>query len=270
MSGSRPRIVITAGSNPGPGNNHAWLRLDYLHAITKARGLPSIVAPGFTNPLEEAHYLAGEILDNCDGLLLSGGTDVDPVLFGEAPHTALGRVEPARDPFELELAREAVQRDLPVLGICRGLQVLNVALGGTLVQDIPSDVGGAVRHEAGDDRLEIAHDVVINHGSRLAALLGTTRAGVNSFHHQAAKTLGEGLIRSATSPDDGIIEGLEMIDRSFVVAVQWHPENFWRTSEAFDGLFAGFVEAARTAAGSRRTAHASYPAQSFVPGVHRG
>ena len=243
MSVSRPRIVITAGSNPGPSNNHAWLRFDYLHAIAKAQGLPSIVAPGFTNPLEETHELAGEILDNCDGLLLSGGTDVDPMLFGEAPHTALGRVEPARDPFELELAREAVRRDLPVLGICRGLQVLNVALGGTLIQDIPSEVEGAVRHEAGDDRLEIAHDVVIRHGSRLADLMGTARAPVNSFHHQAVKTLGPGLVLSATSPLDGIIEGIEMSDRGFVVAVQWHPENFWRTGE-FRSLFEGFIEAA--------------------------
>jgi putative glutamine amidotransferase len=245
VSSRRPRIVITAGSNPGPANNHAWLRFDYLHAISKARGLPSIVAPGFTNPLEDAAQLAGEILDNCDGLLLSGGTDVDPKIFGEVAHTALGRVDGPRDPFEITLAREAVRRDMPVLGICRGIQVLNVALGGTLIQDIPSDVEGSVVHETGDDRLVIAHDVVIEPGSRLASLLSTTRLGVNSFHHQAAKRVGEGLTVSAKSAEDGIIEGLEMKDRTFVVAVQWHPENFWRTSAAFDGLFSGFVEAAR-------------------------
>ncbi len=250
MSAARPRIVITAGSNPGPGNNHAWLRFDYLHAVSKAHGLPSIVAPGFTNPLETAHHLAGEILDNCDGLLLSGGTDVDPLLFGETPHSALGRVERPRDPFEMELAREAVRRDMPVLGICRGLQVLNVALGGTLIQDLPSDIAGALVHETGDDRLFIGHDVVIRNGSRLADLLGTTRVGVNSFHHQAAKGLGGGLSVSATSPDDGVVEGLEMTDRKFVMAVQWHPENFWQTSNAFDGLFTGFVAAARDFASS--------------------
>jgi putative glutamine amidotransferase len=255
VTGPRPRIVITAGSNPGT-TNHTWLRFDYLHAISKAHGLPSIVASGFTNPLEEAKQLAGEILDNCDGLMLSGGTDVDPEIFGEVPHTALGRVDGPRDPFEITLAREAVRRDLPVLGICRGLQVLNVAMGGTLIQDIPSDVPGAARHEAGENRVEIAHDVTIEPASRLAQLLGATRVGVNSFHHQAAKRVGEGLTVSATSPD-GIIEGLEMRDRTFVVAVQWHPENFWKTSPVFDGLFTGFVEAARRAAVSRRSSRSS-------------
>lgn len=244
MSGPRPHIVITAGSNPSTVN-HAWLRFDYLHAVSKAHGLPSIIASGFTNPLEEAAQLAGEILDGCDGLLLSGGTDVDPKIFGEIPHTALGRVDGPRDPFEITLTREAVRRNMPVLGICRGIQVLNVAMGGTLIQDIPSDVEGAARHENGEDRTAIAHDVVIEGGSQLARLLNTTRVGVNSFHHQAPKQIGAGLTVSATSPDDGIVEGLEMRDRDFVVAVQWHPENFWRSSAVFDGLFTGFVEAAR-------------------------
>ena len=256
MNSPRPRIVITAGSNPGT-TNHTGLRFDYLHAISKAHGLPSIVASGFTNPLDEAEQLAGEILDNCDGLMLSGGTDVDPKIFGEVPHTALGRVDPPRDPFEITLAREAVRRDMPILGICRGLQVLNVALGGTLIQDIPSDVPDAATHETGENRVEIAHEVTIEAGSKLASLLSTTRVGVNSFHHQAAKRLGDGLIRSALCPDDGIIEGLEMPDRDFVVAVQWHPENFWKTSPVFDGLFSGFVEASRRWAGKSRVLRAS-------------
>jgi putative glutamine amidotransferase len=256
VTGPRPRIVITAGSNPGT-TNHTWLRFDYLHAISKAHGLPSIVASGFTNPLEEAKQLAGEILDSCDGLMLSGGTDVDPEIFGEIPHTALGRVDGPRDPFEITLAQEAVRRDMPVLGICRGLQVLNVAMGGTLIQDIPSDVPGAARHEAGENRVEIAHEVTITPGSKLASLLSTTRVGVNSFHHQAAKRIGAGLIVSATSPEDGIVEGLEMPDRTFVVAVQWHPENFWKASPVFDGLFTGFVEAAYGLAHSRRSPRSS-------------
>lgn len=256
MTGPRPSIFITAGSNPATPT-HAWVRFDYLHAISKAQGLPSIIASGFTTPRDEAEQLAGEILDNCDGLLLSGGTDVDPKIFGEVPHTALGRIDSPRDPFEITLAREAVRRDMPVLGICRGLQVLNVALGGTLIQDIPSDVEGALVHDTGDDRLVIGHEVVVESGSRLSQLLATPRVGVNSFHHQAAKRLGEGLTVSATSPDDGLVEGIEMRDRKFVVAVQWHPENFWKTSRAFDGLFAGFVEAARLAARARRSAPSS-------------
>lgn len=243
MTPKRPRIAITAGSNPGT-ENHAWLRFDYLHAVAKARGLPSIIASGFTNPLEETEQLAGEILDNCDGLMLSGGTDVDPKIFGEVPHTALGRVDGPRDPFEITLCREAVRRNMPVLGICRGLQVLNVALGGTLIQDIPTDVPGAAIHEGGEDRTRAEHPVVIEPGSTLARLLGTTEVGVNSFHHQAAQRIGAGLVVSARSPSDDIVEGLEMPERAFVVAVQWHPENFWKSSDVFDGLFDGFVEAA--------------------------
>ena len=127
----RPRIVITAGSNPGTAN-HAWLRFDYLHAISKAHGLPSIIAPGFTNPLDEAEALADEILDNCDGLLLSGGTDVDPEIFGEQPHTCLGRVDGPRDPFEITLAREAIRRTAPHDRTCparRGSQTEDGAHG---------------------------------------------------------------------------------------------------------------------------------------------
>lgn len=253
---TRPRIAITSGSNPG-STNHTWLRFDYLHAVSKAGGLPSIIASGFTNPLDEAEQLAGEILDTCDGLLLSGGTDVDPKIFGEIPHTALGRVDGPRDPFEIALAREAVRRDMPVLGICRGLQILNVALGGTLIQDIPSDVENATVHENGESRTEIAHEVVIEPDSKLVQLLSATRVGVNSFHHQAAKRIGAGLTVSATSPKDRIVEGLEMRDRKFVVAVQWHPENFWKTSPVFDGLFSGFIDAAQRDAGSRRSPRAS-------------
>jgi len=249
----RPRIAITAGSNPGPAN-HAWLRFDYLHAIDKAHGLPSVIAPGFIGDAAEAHDLANQILDNTDGLLLSGGADVDPEHFDEEPHEALGRIDTTRDPLELVLAREAVARDMPVFGICRGLQVLNVALGGTLVQDIPSEVSKKVLHETGDDRLVIGHEVDVEPGSKLATLLGTTRVGVNSFHHQSARALGRGLTQVATSPDDGVIEGIEMKDRGFVVAVQWHPENFWKTSAAFDGLFGGFVEAARRYAAAHSSA----------------
>ena len=114
----------------------------------------------------------------------------------------------------------------------------------------------AARHEAGENRVEIAHEVEVVPGSKLAELLSARRVGVNSFHHQAAKRIGEGLTVSATSPD-GIVEGLEMRDRTFVVAVQWHPENFWKTSPVFDGLFTGFVEAARRAALSRRSPRSS-------------
>ncbi len=243
MTNSRPRIAITAGSNPGT-TDHAWLRFDYLEAILKAGGLPFIIAAGFGDPFERREGLVGEILDGCDGLLLSGGEDIDPLLFGETPSPRLGRVDAPRDPFEIALLREAIRRDLPVFGICRGLQVLNVTLGGTLIQDIPSELPEAARHTTGSDRLAIAHEVDITPDSCLAGLLSPGRIGVNSFHHQAIKRLGDDLVITAVSPDDEVIEAVEMKERTFVVAVQWHPENFWKTP-AFDGLFSGFVAAAR-------------------------
>lgn len=249
MTAPRPRIAITTGNSPA--GDHVWLRNDYLEAVLKAHGLPMILAPGFHDPLEGASTLAGEILDSCDGLLLSGGDDIDPKHFGERPHPKLGPVDKPRDVFEITLTREAVQRNMPILAICRGVQVLNVAMGGGMIQDIPSEVAGALPHSTSGDRAVIAHDVDVRSGTLLADLLGATKVGVNTFHHQAAGRLGKGLIVSATS-SDGVIEGMEIPDRDFVVGVQWHPENFWKT-DAFDRLFAGFVEAARKS----RDTHAS-------------
>jgi putative glutamine amidotransferase len=148
---------------------------------------------------------------------------------------------PGRDQFELALAREAIERDAPVLAICRGLQVLNVAAGGSLVQDIPSRVPGALTHDLKDPKDAIAHTVRIAPGSRLAELLASTEARVNSRHHQAVKRAGTGLTVTATAPD-GIIEGMEKPGARFCVGVEWHPENFLETGE-FLPLFEGLVRA---------------------------
>jgi putative glutamine amidotransferase len=134
---------------------------------------------------------------------------------------------------------------VPLLAICRGQQVLNVASGGTLVQDIPSQVSKDVDHDPERERWELAHDVEIVPGTRLRALLGKDRLSVNSFHHQAVKDLGRGLSVSARTPSDGVIEGVEATDRRFTVGVQWHPEGLWNQRENFHGLFLGLVEAAR-------------------------
>jgi gamma-glutamyl-gamma-aminobutyrate hydrolase PuuD len=186
------------------------------------------------------------LIDRLDGLVLTGGGDVDPVLYGEDRHDTVEDAEPGRDEFEIDLAKRAVAANLPLLAICRGAQVLNVAEGGTLVQDIPSAVGSSLAHAVAEHG--VAHDVAVAKGSRLyealgAAVDGSAACRVNSRHHQSVGRLGTGLTATATSPD-GVIEAIEAPDCTFCVGVQWHPENFWRSGE-FDSLFASFVRAAR-------------------------
>ena len=188
-----------------------------------------------------------DALRGADGLLLTGGDDVDPALYGEAPHPTFDVSEPGRDALEIDLVRRALEADLPVLAICRGLQVLNVALGGTLIQDIPSEPGSLLPHDAEGPATTLAHTVTVTPGSCLAALVGADGVrAVNSRHHQAVRALGHGLVATAVSPD-GLIEAAEVPAARFCVGVQWHPENFHATGE-FHGLFEGFVAACRSRA----------------------
>lgn len=209
---------------------------DYLEAVRRAGGDPHVLEPA-GGP--------AAALDELDGLMLTGGRDVDPQTFGEQRHTTTEDAEPGRDEFEIALTRGAIERDLPLLGICRGLQVMNVALGGTLVQDIPSMITGADAHDVRETPVTLAHDVWVTRGSKLwRALeerLSDETCAVNSRHHQAVRKVAEGLEVSATSPD-GVIEGVERPGSWFCVGVQWHPENFWRTGE-FRPLFEAFVTA---------------------------
>lgn len=231
----RPPIGITIACDE---RRHGWfgLREDYVRSVERAGGLALVLVPG--GPRD-----APELVARLHGLLLSGGSDVDPALYGAAPHPKLGRVVRERDEFELALVREALARDLPLLAICRGHQVLNVALGGTLVQDIPSQVQRGGDHDARRERWERAHDVDVRPGTRLHAILQRERVSVNSFHHQAIERLGQGLRVSAVAPGDGVVEGVELPDRRFALGVQWHPEGFWRESHGFQALFDAFVRA---------------------------
>ncbi|MGE0042949.1 MAG: gamma-glutamyl-gamma-aminobutyrate hydrolase family protein [Vicinamibacterales bacterium] len=192
-------------------------------------------------------------LAEAGGLMLTGGGDVDPALYGQAPHATYAPADPGRDAHEIALVRAAMGLDLPILAICRGMQVLNVALGGTLVQDIPSMVNGAVEHNIREPRYQIAHEVWISKDTRLATLMGDLLEGgdtthVNSRHHQAVDRVADGWVVTATAPD-GVVEAMEAPGDVFRVAVQWHPENFWRTGE-FRRLFEGFVKAASARAGA--------------------
>ena len=210
---------------------------DYIESVRRAGGEPVVLDPA-SDPAQS--------LDRVDALLLTGGLDVDPARYGQAPH-ATTEIDAARDRFEIPLSQEAVARDTPVFAICRGVQVLNVAAGGTLVQDIPSAVTSDLAHSIDVPKDRIAHAVRVTPGTRLAEALGPEApldtCGVNSRHHQAVGVVAPSFVVSAVSPD-GVVEAIERPASSFCVGVQWHPENFWRTGE-FAGLFEAFLEAAQ-------------------------
>ena len=191
------------------------------------------------------------VLHEVHGVLLTGGGDVDPVFYGEDRHESVEDAEPGRDEFELDLARRAMASEMPLLAICRGAQVLNVAAGGSLVQDIPSAIETDLPHKVAQPKDADCHDISVRPGSRLASALGD-RVGshcscrVNSRHHQSVGRVGRGLVVSATA-SDGVIEAIESASAPFCLGVQWHPENFWKTGE-FTPLFDAFVGAARSRA----------------------
>jgi putative glutamine amidotransferase len=204
--------------------------------------VPVIIPPLDADAIES-------LLDGLCGLCLSGGPDLHPTLYGASPHPALGPTEPHLDLFEVALLRAAEARDLPVLAICRGLQVLNVARGGTLVQDLPSERPSNVVHRQVLPGRVATHDVTLESGSLVATALGVVDARVNSFHHQAIDVLGSGL-RAVGWATDGVVEAIEATDRAFTVGVQWHAESMVESPEQAD-LLRTF---ARTAAsyGARR------------------
>jgi putative glutamine amidotransferase len=188
------------------------------------------------------------ILGRVGGLMLLGGGDIDPARYGQAPHAATEVVPAPRDQYEIALVKEAIARDLPIFAICRGIQLLNVALGGTLIQDIPTQVDAHLEHQPAGPPASIGHFIEIVPISRLATLLDgeidqNGFCAVNSRHHQCVDALGDGLKPTARAAD-GIIEAVERPASRFCVGVQWHPENFWRTGR-FRGLFTGFLAAAR-------------------------
>lgn len=215
---------------------------DYEESVRRVGGDPMA--------LDRLAPVPADLASRYDGVLFTGGGDVDPARYGAAPHASYQAAEEGRDEFEIALARAAVAAGLPIFAICRGMQVLNVALGGTLVQDIPTMVNGALDHAIPEPRYHLAHEVWVAKGTRLSTMLRDKMVEgdilqVNSRHHQAVATPAEGFIVSATAPD-GVIEAMERPGDAFIVAVQWHPENFYRTGE-FRPLFEGFIEAARPA-----------------------
>jgi putative glutamine amidotransferase len=230
-------VGLTATTAPADGIVRVRTNASYVRAA-EAAGLVPVVLP----PLAAGR--ADRALDAVAGLVLTGGEDVAPRRYGEAPHPALGPVNEARDVWELALVAAARARAMPTLAICRGIQVLNVALGGGLVQDIPSECPSALPHAPGHGRAARVHDVHVASGTRLAEAVGAWRLQVNSSHHQAIGRPAHGLRVSARAPD-GIIEGAEWdADDWWAVGVQWHPEELIETPEAWDrSLFAAFAAA---------------------------
>jgi putative glutamine amidotransferase len=208
---------------------------DYIESVRRAGGEPLL--------LDWEVMSVADALARIDALVLTGGPDVDPSRYAAAAHPSTQPAHAARDRFELELASAAVAQDRPVLGICRGMQVLNVAAGGTLVQDIPTGVSNALPHDIKDPKNAVAHTVALQPGTLVSRLLGTSEAKVNSRHHQAVQAPGKGWSVTAVSRD-GIVEAIERSGARFCLGVEWHPENFVETGE-FLPLFRGLVEAAR-------------------------
>jgi len=213
------------------------LRATYLAALENA-GLVPIVVPAVDVESSRA------VLERVDALVLTGGEDVSPARYGEAPHPALGRISDERDAAEIALVQAAHELRVPTLAICRGVQILNVALGGTLIQDIPSQVGAEINHDPDTPRTSQSHGAEIATDSRLARALGVTRMQVNSVHHQAIRRVAPTLRVVATAPD-GVIEAVETApdDAWWCVGVQWHPEDLFERSERDARLFSALAGA---------------------------
>jgi len=237
----KPLIGITTASNiiaTGALYNQAYT--GNVMAIEAAGGLPVLI------PIRIQADTLRALYERVDAILLPGGRDINPQRYQAAPHPATHTPDDMRDEAEITLARWAVEDDRPLLGICRGHQLLNVALGGTLIQDVATETATAITHDTPRDlpRHFVAHEVTVNPESRLAGILETTQVGVNSLHHQSVKAAAPGTRITAHAPD-GIIEGLELPDRRFVLSVQWHPEDMYPIDRSALNLFVAFVEAAR-------------------------
>lgn len=236
------KIVGILGSTSPEKENSGplqYLNRAYVWAVENAGGTP-IILPVTREPAAISRYLG-----LLDGLLLSGGVDVDPACFGEERHPQLGTVDDDRDTTELPLIREALKQDMPVFAICRGIQSLNVALGGSLYQDIPSQVPSPIHHQQSDlkiPRSQPSHAVRVVPGSRLHSIVEAEEIRTNSFHHQALKQVADRLVVTGYAEDD-IIEAVESPNHRYLVAVQFHPEETAPNDLASRRLFEAFVAA---------------------------
>jgi putative glutamine amidotransferase len=245
----RPVIGIATQTLPGvPGERQTcWLMgRSYVEELRKVGAVPWLIPliPHDTDTLQE-------IFARLDGVFITGGVDVDPGRYGEATSPLCGTIDPNRDAVEIALLQHALKQQLPVFAVCRGIQILNVACGGTLYQDVTAQVPAALKHDyfptsEKPSRKFLAHDIAVKPGSRLGEILRDAVVPVNSMHHQAIKDLAPNLKATAHAPD-GIIEGVEGPGDQYLVAVQWHPEELTETQPGMARLFSTFADAARAA-----------------------
>jgi putative glutamine amidotransferase len=233
----RPVIGITCDYDWE--NSRVQLHSSYYEGVFRSGGQPFLIPC-----LEE--FFSSDILDRLDGLLLTGGQDCDSYLFGEEPHPQVGNINPLRDSLEIELCREAAARDMPVLGICRGIQVINIAMGGDIYQDLPTQWEGKplVCHNQRGPRWFGVHEVHLKGESLLRKVMGVDKIRTNSFHHQAVRRLAEGF-KAVGHTVDGVIEAMESSSHSFLIGVQWHPERMWERDPRMLQLFCALTDVAR-------------------------
>lgn len=232
----QPVIGLTLSKTKLAGNPENFITTDYAQAIIMAGGIPRLIPNNSTD--EELEEFRGM----CDGILLSGGGDIHPKFYGEQKRTETGNINTARDQVELKLISMALASNWPILGICRGHQMLNVALGGTLIQDIPAESPSEIQHQA--EGIFPAHMIIPESGSKLSQILKQNCIQVNSRHHQAIQKLAANL-RVTARASDGLIEGIELPEHRFFIGVQWHPENLCQEYEEHLFIFQSLIAAAR-------------------------
>ena len=242
----RPVIGVATQTLPGIAGQrpHCWIMGHrYVEALRVAGAVPWLI-PLLPHDPETMRA----IFERLDGVFLTGGVDVDPARYGEAKSPLCGTVDPDRDAVELMLLEYSLAHDVPTLAVCRGIQIVNVALGGTLYQDVSAQVPGSLKHDyfptpVSPSRAYLAHDITVRAGSQLAEMLGRRVAPVNSMHHQAIKDLADGLLPTAFAPD-GVIEGVEGTKARYLLGVQWHPEELAESQPGMKRIFTSFVAAA--------------------------
>jgi putative glutamine amidotransferase len=246
----RIALTTTVEDRTGPhARPSVFLYTSYIHALEQIGMAPVLITPA------HSPGAIASLVDVCCGLVLSGGEDVDPAHYGEDPSPALGSVMPARDEMEFRALGCAMERQLPVLGICRGAQLMNVHFGGSLYQDIDTEVKGELLHEQSEPWGQRSHRAAVDCDSMLCRIVGTERLFINSFHHQAVKRLGDGL-RIVARADDGMVEAIEHESYPWMLGVQWHPERNEATASDADPdrrIFLAFREAVLDYASGRHT-----------------